>query len=1126
MAGDVVTTKKAPKTTTELGENGINHNVSRTNPVASTKHSDGAADEATTPKSKTRVPVENTEQPTDENLVTATPPSSDAKRTPSTSSDTEKAPNQKRGKTPGEDGVQAHPIQRENSAKTKAAAANTAPKKTKATGKETAPEATIQFRTHVQKDGWQDWRNATASGGKPGKATAGTLGRSLRLEGIQIRVKGIEGSVSYQVHVQNIGWQTVRSNGALAGTSGKSLRLEAIRIALMGEISKWYDIEYRTHVQNIGWQGYMRNGAVAGTNGKGLRLEAIEIRLVPKSRKASSGGEGLVGVRGQAIIQHDGKQAWVRDGSAMGTTGRDLGIKSICLQLDKGVYSGSIEYRTHVQNIGWTKWRQNGQMSGTTRNNLRMEALQVRLTGDIAKYYEVAYRAYVQNIGWRNWVSGGITAGTTGRRLRVEALEVRLLPRPTVPKPERTISNGMYTLTDLSSRGYAIGTADASDATRANVHLAPNARWRLEEKWQITWKGNGYELRNINSGKILTAINGSKNMVANVVQATRDNTKTQRWAIIRSGSGYIIVGMNFGTAISALGGISSGSNLNLWSPNRGKGQRYAVKVTQPCYEGTYQSFTKLDQDGKCIDAPNGTLANNARMAIDSANDGPNQHLIFTKSGDGFAVQVVSSGKFLAVSGNDVVQRSKSNAASQVWMPSVAGSGGLVLVNASTGKVLSVLGNSSKKGAALQQQTRNNSAGQRWYLVSRNLVSNGLYELRTSSSSSIILDVNGASLYSGANLIVQERNGGNNQKFAVTAMGDGYYRINMPLSNTVVTVQGSSTANGANVCMESWGNRAAQLWKPVVTNGGLTFVNKASGKVLSFTTAYSGANVRQTSQSNAATQKWSMVKTSMNACDMYSYVNAIYEASGNRSVTLNNAVSGYSISESNWNRLMDALNACYNSGGDVAFLMVDCDTGMSLSLDPDQEYFSACTIKALYVTYLFEEYLERGRLSWDTIKDLVEPAIIYSKNEPYHELRDNYGSEEGFADWLNEVDVGYYEKWGTYSPRTLAKAWAHIMEYAESGGYYTKTWKYLFNHVRYSPIHEKLSGYRTTYSKTGWMEDYTWSGSICNDGSYVVGPGNRKYILTIMTSVDPYERYLVRNVIGALDAIHAEMPARR
>ena len=60
MAGDVVTTKKAPKTTTELGENGINHNVSRTNQVASTKHSDGATDEATTPKSKTRVPVEST----------------------------------------------------------------------------------------------------------------------------------------------------------------------------------------------------------------------------------------------------------------------------------------------------------------------------------------------------------------------------------------------------------------------------------------------------------------------------------------------------------------------------------------------------------------------------------------------------------------------------------------------------------------------------------------------------------------------------------------------------------------------------------------------------------------------------------------------------------------------------------------------------------------------------------------------------------------------------------------------------------------------------------------------------------------------------------------------------------
>ena len=407
------------------------------------------------------------------------------------------------------------------------------------------------------------------------------------------------------------------------------------------------------------------------------------------------------------------------------------------------------------------------------------------------------------------------------------------------------------------------------------------------------------------------------------------------------------------------------------------------------------------------------------------------------------------------------------------------------------------------------------------------MSNGLYELRTAPASNIVLDVSGASLSNGANAMVHKRNNGNNQKFSFAEVGGGYYRISMALSRTVVTVQGSSTGNGANVRMENWGNHASQLWRPVVTDGGLMFVNQNSGQALSFTSASNNANACQTYQADSPLQKWSVVKTSMNAGDMLSYVNAIRAASGSSSVKLNNAVPGYSISKAKWDKLMKALNACYSSGGDVAFLMVDCDTGMSLSLDPDEEYFGACTIKALYVTYLFEEYLERGRLSWGEIKGMVYPAIINSSNEPYHELRDNYGSEGGFEDWLNEVGVGYYGKWGTYSPRTLAKAWAHIMEYAESGGRYTATWKDLFNSVNYSPINERLNGKRTTYSKTGWMEEGAWSGCICNDGSFVVGPGNRKYILTIMTSVDPdNNRRLVRNLAEAIDDIHAEMPAIR
>ena len=134
----------------------------------------------------------------------------------------------------------------------------------------------VSYTTHVQNEGWQK----EVSDG----AMAGTKGKSLRLEGIKIRVNGdgLQGGIEYSTHVQNLGWQPYVSNGEMAGTKGKSLRLEGIKIRLTGELAEKYHVEYRTHVQNEGWQDWVRDDAVSGTHGKGLRLEGIEIRLVKK----------------------------------------------------------------------------------------------------------------------------------------------------------------------------------------------------------------------------------------------------------------------------------------------------------------------------------------------------------------------------------------------------------------------------------------------------------------------------------------------------------------------------------------------------------------------------------------------------------------------------------------------------------------------------------------------------------------------------------------------------------------------------------------------------------------------------------------------------------------------------
>ena len=140
----------------------------------------------------------------------------------------------------------------------------------------------VKYRAHVQREGWQTY--------KQNGETSGTSGKALRLEAINIQTenfpKGVLGEIQYRTHVQTYGWQDWRTDNQLSGTSGESKRLEAIQIKLTGDISKHYDVYYRVHAQKLGWMGWARNGQSSGTSGLSIRLEAIQVKLVKKGGNA------------------------------------------------------------------------------------------------------------------------------------------------------------------------------------------------------------------------------------------------------------------------------------------------------------------------------------------------------------------------------------------------------------------------------------------------------------------------------------------------------------------------------------------------------------------------------------------------------------------------------------------------------------------------------------------------------------------------------------------------------------------------------------------------------------------------------------------------------------------------
>lgn len=128
-------------------------------------------------------------------------------------------------------------------------------------------------------------------------------------------------------------------------------------------------------------------------------------------------------------VQDIGWQSWKQDGEMAGTSGLYKRLEAIELKLSKSDYEGSIEYQTHVQNIGWQGWKRDGQLSGTQARALRLEAIRIRLTGEIAEYYDIYYRVHIQNYGWLPYVKNGAAAGSEAFGLRLEGIEVKLVKK-------------------------------------------------------------------------------------------------------------------------------------------------------------------------------------------------------------------------------------------------------------------------------------------------------------------------------------------------------------------------------------------------------------------------------------------------------------------------------------------------------------------------------------------------------------------------------------------------------------------------------------------------------------------------------------------------------------------------
>lgn len=77
-----------------------------------------------------------------------------------------------------------------------------------------------------------------------------------------------------------------------------------------------------------------------------------------------------------------------------------------------------IKYRVHLQDIGWTDWKHDGEIAGTEGESKRLEAIQIDYNKSIKA------KAHIQTYGWIDYgeINKDIVIGTTEESKRLECL--------------------------------------------------------------------------------------------------------------------------------------------------------------------------------------------------------------------------------------------------------------------------------------------------------------------------------------------------------------------------------------------------------------------------------------------------------------------------------------------------------------------------------------------------------------------------------------------------------------------------------------------------------------------------------------------------------------------------------
>lgn len=466
---------------------------------------------------------------------------------------------------------------------------------------------------------------------------------------------------------------------------------------------------------------------------------------------------------------------------------------------------------------------------------------------------------------------------------------------------ERPIEDGTYVIKNASNVQTAIDVEGGAEKNGGNIRLYKYNN-SSSQRYEFYYVGDGYyRIMTERSGRALDVRGGSSKAGTNLQQYEWKNANAQLWKIIPAGNGNYYIQSKLGTVIDLNKSAAvSGANVQMNKKSNRTTQKWKIEKNEykPFSNGIY-SFRVASSKDQVLDIQNGSKKDGGNLWLYGGNGSLAQNFEITYVKDGY-YKIISrnSGKALQYdsknNGNEanVYQQTWNGKDEQLWK-FVQAYGGGYFIKSKTGRVFDVANGKIAAKSNVQMYLMNGSNAQKWTLRKENeyqaaKITNGVYAIQSAAKKSYLLDIKNGATANKTNVQIDIQADIDSQKFKITAVSDGYYKIESVKSGKVLDISNASMVSGTNVQQYTWNGSNAQLWKFVDAGNGSYYIQSKLGTVLDIQGGkiVSKANVQAYNSNGSDAQKWKL------AYDLKS----LYKIMGTTSTTVDKMVRLYNSSK--------------------------------------------------------------------------------------------------------------------------------------------------------------------------------------------------------------------------------------